>query len=172
MCLLKKPAARSLVLWPETCLPCSGPFRTCLCSCRAKAQCLLCTNESRPDGAATALPCCPAVYGMESTVFDNNLWTQEAGNTTSGMNYGTLSPVLPVAWNPADISAAAAGAHHQQAVGDGSSFAVPPLKRWGRVHWSIAGAVQRKPGPAALDVAAPCGEIQRLQDDKKHPLQM
>ena len=85
-------------------------------------------------------------------MFDNNLWTQEAGNTTSGMNYGTLSPVLPVAWNPADISAAAAGAHHQQAVGDGSSFAVPPLKRWGRVHWSIAGAAQRKAGPAAHTV--------------------
>ena len=86
---------------------------------------------------------------MESTVFDNNLWTQDAGNTTAtGMNYGTLSPVLPVAWNPADISAAAAGAHHQQAVGDGNSFAVPPLKRWGHMHWSIAGAVQHKPGPA------------------------
>ena len=68
-------------------------------------------------------------------MFDNNLWTQEAGTNAAGMNYGTLSPVLPVAWSPADISTAAAGAHHQQAAGDGNSFAVPPLKRWARVHW-------------------------------------
>ena len=84
-------------------------------------------------------------------MFDNNLWTQEAGTNAAGMNYGTLSPVLPVAWNPADISTAAAGAHHQQAAGDGNSFAVPPLKRWARVPRSIAGAVQRKPGPAAQE---------------------
>ena len=136
LCLLKMPAARSMVLWQAMCTGC----RTChglsvVMLCQGTAP--LCKSGSHFDGAAAALPCCPAVYGMESTVFDNNLWTQEAGNNAVGMNYGTLSPVLPVAWNPADISAAAAGAHHQQAAGDGNSFAVPPLKRWAACNGAL-----------------------------------